>query len=185
MPVTDSIVHIDCLLLAEPSHQHREIVATYQRLIRELPRPNQFLLLYVLDLLSVFSRKADKNLMTAASGWSVYHLIPEIFLTILADLGVIFQPGLISHPDHEMSPGELILSQHVLEFLIENQDSFMIDTPQQSRHPAPARTFSEMEEGEDSDASGVGGSWRLVERERRPSVARRRTTMESSGMSLT
>ena len=103
---------------------------------------------------------------------------------LLTDLGVIFQPGLISHPDHEMSPGELSLSQRALEFLIEHQDSFMIDTPQQSRHPAPARTFSEMEAEEDSDPSGVGGPWKLVERERRPSVARRRTTMDSSGMSL-
>lgn len=32
-----------------------------------MPRANQYLLLYVLDLLSVFARKSDKNLMTAAS----------------------------------------------------------------------------------------------------------------------
>lgn len=32
-----------------------------------MPRANQYLLLYVLDLLSVFARKADKNLMTAKS----------------------------------------------------------------------------------------------------------------------
>ena len=32
-----------------------------------MPRPNQYLLLYVLDLLSVFARKSDKNLMTATS----------------------------------------------------------------------------------------------------------------------
>ena len=44
-----------------------EVIATYKRLIRSMPRANQYLLLYVLDLLSVFARKSDKNLMTAKS----------------------------------------------------------------------------------------------------------------------
>ena len=44
-----------------------EVIARYKRLIRSLPRANQYLLLYVLDLLSVFARKSDKNLMTAKS----------------------------------------------------------------------------------------------------------------------
>jgi hypothetical protein len=34
-----------------------------------MPRANQYLLLYVLDLLSVFARRAEKNLMNAASAW--------------------------------------------------------------------------------------------------------------------
>ena len=45
-----------------------EIIATYKKLIQRMPRANQYLLLYVLDLLSVFARKSDKNLMTATSG---------------------------------------------------------------------------------------------------------------------
>jgi hypothetical protein len=32
-----------------------------------MPRANQYLLLYVLDLLSVFARKSDQNLMNATS----------------------------------------------------------------------------------------------------------------------
>lgn len=44
-----------------------EVITRYKRLIRSLPRANQYLLLYVLDLLSVFARKSDKNLMTAKS----------------------------------------------------------------------------------------------------------------------
>jgi hypothetical protein len=32
-----------------------------------MPRANQYLLLYVLDLLSVFARRADKNRMDASS----------------------------------------------------------------------------------------------------------------------
>ena len=46
------------------------MIATYKRLIRSMPRANQYLLLYVLDLLSVFARKSDKNLMTAKSALS-------------------------------------------------------------------------------------------------------------------
>lgn len=39
---------------------------------------------------------------------------------------MIFQPGLISHPTHQMAPEEHALSRSVLEFLIEHQDSFML-----------------------------------------------------------
>lgn len=35
-----------------------------------MPKPNQYLLLYVLDLLSVFARKSEVNLMTAPSRFS-------------------------------------------------------------------------------------------------------------------
>ncbi|THV07248.1 Rho GTPase activation protein [Dendrothele bispora CBS 962.96] len=97
-------------LAKEPFNQE-EVITTYKRLIRQMPRPNQYLLLYVLDLLSVFARKSDKNLMTATN------------------LAVIFRPGLISHPRHEMSPTEHALSQRVLEFLIAQQDWFMLDIP--------------------------------------------------------
>ncbi|KAG9119823.1 hypothetical protein FRC07_004953 [Ceratobasidium sp. 392] len=88
-----------------------EVIHTYRRLIKEMPRANQYLLLYVLDLLSVFARKADKNLMTESN------------------LAVIFRPGIISHPAHEMQPQEHALSQQVLVFLIQHQDHFMLDPP--------------------------------------------------------
>lgn len=39
----------------------------YKDLILRMPKPNQYLLLYVLDMLSVFARRADVNLMTAGS----------------------------------------------------------------------------------------------------------------------
>lgn len=42
-------------------------VKEYKSLIRAMPPVNQYLLLYVLDLLSVFARKSDVNLMTAPS----------------------------------------------------------------------------------------------------------------------
>jgi len=145
-----------------------EVIATYKRLIKQMPRPNQFLLLYVLDLLSVFSRKSEKNLMTATN------------------LAVIFRPGLISHPHHEMSPGEHALSQKVLEFLIAHQDHFMLDIPpppiDSLGSPPPA--LSDIEDitvvpSSDEEQSHVGGGWKLVNRVR-PSISRRRTTADSS-----
>lgn len=42
-------------------------IKRYKDLIRRMPPVNQHLLLYVLDLLSVFAKKSDKNLMTAPS----------------------------------------------------------------------------------------------------------------------
>lgn len=92
----------------DPPYNHDEVVATYQRLITELPSLNRQLLLYILDLLTVFAAKSDINRMTAAN------------------LAAIFQPGMLSHPDHYMAPQEYRLSQDVIVFLIENQDNFII-----------------------------------------------------------
>lgn len=88
--------------------EHTAAVSSYQKLITELPPLNRQLLLYILDLLAVFASKADLNRMTAAN------------------LAAIFQPGIISHPSHDMAPQEYRLSQDVLIFLIENQDNFLI-----------------------------------------------------------
>lgn len=83
-------------------------IYTYQQLITELPPLNRQLLLYILDLLAVFASKSDENRMTSAN------------------LAAIFQPGMLSHPQHDMAPIEYRLSQDVLIFLIENQDHFLI-----------------------------------------------------------
>ena len=80
----------------------------FQQLIKELPPLNRQLLLYILDLLAVFASKADINRMTSAN------------------LAAIFQPGMLSHPQHDMSPPDYRLSQDVIIFLIDNQDSFLI-----------------------------------------------------------
>ena len=104
---------------------------------------------------------------------------------IPADLAVIFRPGIMSHPSHELSPKEHQLSQEVLEFLIAHQDWFMLDIPPP---PAKAKTSAAGEEmddmalvsSSDDDRSTVGG-WKLVggrsEAEKRK-IARRRTTTE-------
>jgi hypothetical protein len=83
-------------------------IATYQQLITELPPLNRQLLLYILDLLAVFASKSDENRMNSQN------------------LAAIFQPGMLSHPSHDMAPVEYRLSQDVLIFLIENQDHFLI-----------------------------------------------------------
>ena len=87
---------------------HDKAIVTYQQLITELPPLNRQLMLYILDLLAVFASKSDINLMTSAN------------------LAAIFQPGLLSHPTHDMSPQDYRLSQDVVIFLVDNQDSFLI-----------------------------------------------------------
>ncbi|KAF2025339.1 RhoGAP-domain-containing protein [Setomelanomma holmii] len=83
-------------------------VRVYQHLIKGLPSLNRQLLLYILDLLAVFAAKSDVNKMTTHN------------------LAAIFQPGILSHPQHDMSPADYRLSQDVLIFLIDNQDHFLI-----------------------------------------------------------
>ncbi|KAI9000460.1 Rho GTPase activation protein [Trametes punicea] len=154
--------------LAKKPFNQDEVITTYKRLIRAMPRANQYLLLYVLDLLSVFARKSDKNLMTAKN------------------LAVIFRPALIAHPTHEMSPQEHQLSQDVLEFLIAHQDWFMLDIPPP---PTPKPTNSSMtvhiaEPVSDLLASSDEESdgWKLISRVDVPKkIGRRRTTTERSG----
>ncbi|KAI0696907.1 Rho GTPase activation protein [Cytidiella melzeri] len=148
--------------LAKKPFNRDEVIARYKRLIRSLPPANQYLLLYVLDLLSVFARKSDKNLMTAKN------------------LAVIFRPALLSHPSHELSPQEHQLSQDVLENLIEHQDWFMLEIPPPSalktvqapggRGSAHVATSTEDDQG----------SWHLS-RSGSGKIVRRRTTSERPG----
>ncbi|EKV05346.1 Rho GTPase activator (Sac7), putative [Penicillium digitatum] len=105
---------------------HAKAVETYQNLIIELPPLNKQLLLYILDLLAVFASKSDQNRMPSAN------------------LSAIFQPGMLSHPQHDMSPEEYKLSQDVLIFLIENQDHFLFGM---SGTAADEQTMKEVEAG--------------------------------------
>ncbi|KAH0559597.1 hypothetical protein GP486_003891 [Trichoglossum hirsutum] len=101
-------------------------IKVYQQLITQLPPLNRQLLLYILDLLAVFASKSDLNRMTSAN------------------LSAIFQPGILSHPTHDMSPAEYRLSQDVLIFLIENQDHFLIGM---TGTAADDKTMREVEAG--------------------------------------
>lgn len=101
-------------------------IRAYQGLITELPPLNRQLLLYILDLLAVFASKSELNKMTTPN------------------LAAIFQPGLLSHPQHDMAPQEYRLSQDVLIFLIENQDSFLVGMPGTA---ADEKTVKEVQSG--------------------------------------
>ena len=105
---------------------HEAAIITYQRLITELPPLNRQLLLYILDLLAVFASKSELNRMTSAN------------------LAAIFQPGMLSHPSHDMEPSEYRLSQDVIIFLIENQDNFLVGM---SGTAADDKTVKEVQSG--------------------------------------
>ena len=87
---------------------HAEVIKRYQKLITELPALNRQLLLYLLDLLAVFSSKSEINGMDSFN------------------LSAVFQPGILSHPKHDLVPHEYKLSQNVLVYLILNQDHFLV-----------------------------------------------------------
>lgn len=88
--------------------EHSAVISNYQKLITELPPLNRQLLLYLLDLLAVFSSKSEVNGMDSFN------------------LSAVFQPGILSHPKHDLMPREYKLSQNVLVYLITNQDHFLV-----------------------------------------------------------
>jgi hypothetical protein len=102
------------------------VIKTYQLLITHVPPLNRQLLLYILDLLAVFASKSDLNKMPTEN------------------LALIFQPGILSHPNHNMAPAEYRLSQDVLIFLIEHQDYFLIGMQGTA---ADEKTVQEVESG--------------------------------------
>lgn len=101
-------------------------IATYKKLIIELPPLNRQLLLYILDLLAVFASKSEQNRMTAPN------------------LSAIFQPGVLSNPQHDLYPEAYRLSQDVLIFLIDNQDYFLVGM---SGTEADEKTVKEVQSG--------------------------------------
>jgi GTPase-activating protein SAC7 len=137
-----------------------DIIQEYKRLIRSIPRSNQYLLLYVLDLLSVFARKSDKNLMTASSERPLNMILQ--CLTPNTDLAVIFRPGILAHPDHDMVPSENDLSQRVVEFLIDHQDWFMLEVPPPPRSASSYSSTHPIYRGQSPTAKSTGTEDDLV-----------------------
>ncbi|KLT39469.1 RhoGAP-domain-containing protein, partial [Cutaneotrichosporon oleaginosum] len=152
-------------------HPPEQRVREYKRLVREMPRENQYLLLYLLDLLGIFARDSDKNLMTAAN------------------LAVIFQPGLLSHPGHDMRPAESVISKDVVQFLIENQAHFVFGMSKRMSHahasrrsksaaaessskavqrPPPIRADTDFMLPSDSDDDAPPGGYYIIERATSP-----------------
>ncbi|KAJ8659590.1 hypothetical protein O0I10_004568 [Lichtheimia ornata] len=83
-------------------------IQAFQNLILSLPLVHQYLLLYIMDMLGLFSMTKDKTRMDVSA------------------LAAVFAPGVLSHPDDELNPAGYKESQRVLEFLIEHQQRFAV-----------------------------------------------------------
>jgi len=88
----------------------------------------------------------------------------------------------INHPSHEMMPAEHRLSQNVLEFLIAQQDWFMMDVPPPPRRDSIMGPMQPSPQGvfivpNDRDEDPAEGSWKLIEHGQ-TGLDRRRTTTE-------
>ncbi|KAI8099058.1 Rho GTPase activation protein [Halteromyces radiatus] len=81
-------------------------IQAFQNLIDQMPLVHQFLLLYLLDLLSLFALTSHLTRMD------------------IPCLASVFAPGILSHPDDALNPSGYKESQLVLEYLIENQNRF-------------------------------------------------------------
>ncbi|BFZ61694.1 GTPase activating protein (GAP) for Rho1p [Saitoella coloradoensis] len=124
--------------IVEEPYNETHAIEAYQYLICLLPSLNRQLLLYILDLLAVFASKANENLMTAEN------------------LAAIFQPGIISHPNHDMSPDEYRICQKVLIFLIDHQDHFLLGMGPTGMHQQPPTPPGETRGARRSTALGMG-----------------------------
>ncbi|KAI5475539.1 Rho GTPase-activating protein [Pseudohyphozyma bogoriensis] len=180
-------------------------ISEYRDLIHRLPPTSRYLLLYLLDFLSVFSRCSDRNLMTSSN------------------LAVVFQPGLVSSRKEgasdallgfpgfpggqlpkgmsseahgvaaEEGKGEHGRAKEVLEFLIDNQGSFMLglEPPKKEQLVRVASPTSlrgaAAEEGESKMAvespvlGAVVGATELSRRGSEKSVERRRLRKSHDG----
>ena len=79
----------------------RAAIKDYETLFSKLTNDSKQLTIYLLDLLSLFARQSQLNLMSGRN------------------LAAIFQPSILSHPQHDMDPKEYELSRFAVEFLIE------------------------------------------------------------------
>ncbi|KDE09844.1 hypothetical protein MVLG_00242 [Microbotryum lychnidis-dioicae p1A1 Lamole] len=158
-PVIPANLYVDFVHVLQRRLPEEACIAEYQRLISLLPPTSRYLLLYLLDFLSLFVRSSHLNLMTASN------------------LAVVFQPGLVSTRREGTGEGALLgfpgfldgkvptnptsqtvasgagaqarqgagehgRGKEVLEFLIEQQSRFMIglEPPTSSASAAAAAT---------------------------------------------
>lgn len=78
-----------------------DAINEYKALLDKLPNLSKQLLFYILDLLAMVQNNSEQNLMSSRN------------------LAAIFQPSILSHPNHDLNPTEYALSQFVVEFLIQ------------------------------------------------------------------
>lgn len=92
-----------------PSSKISTILNSYKLLISKLSQNNQYLFLYLLDLINLINKNSSKNLMNSLN------------------LSTIFQPTFIAHPKHNHLQEEFDFSRFVLQFLIENANIILPD----------------------------------------------------------
>lgn len=95
-----------------------DAIDEYKELLDDVPQLLKQLLFYILDLLAMVQSNAHENLMLARN------------------LAAIFQPSILSHPNHDMDPEEYALSQSVVEFLIQYAYKLLPNQEQSSPEPA-------------------------------------------------
>ncbi|KAI8092243.1 Rho GTPase activation protein [Gilbertella persicaria] len=93
-------------VISSDTATEQEKVARFQSLIEQLPEHHQYLLFYLLDLLSLFSQNVQITKMDTFN------------------LASVFTPGILLNPEHAMIPAQYKSSQRVVQFLIEHQHCF-------------------------------------------------------------
>lgn len=92
-----------------------EAIDDYKKMVDKLPVLSKQLLFYILDLLAMVQNHSSENLMSSRN------------------LAAIFQPSILSHPNHDLDPNEYALSSFVVEFLIQYAYKLL---PQPSNTPS-------------------------------------------------
>ncbi|CCH43727.1 GTPase-activating protein [Wickerhamomyces ciferrii] len=106
----------------------RSALKQYRILIDKLPQAQKQLLFYLLDVLSMFADNSQFNLMPARN------------------LAAIFQPSILSHPNHDLTPEEYALSQAVVELLIEYSKRLLPDVRKYEKNSANTTGTNESNE---------------------------------------
>lgn len=83
------------------SQDVKDTIEDYKILLATLSSDSKQLIIYLMDLLSLFARQSEFNLMSGRN------------------LAAIFQPSILFHPQQDMNPKEYEISRLIIEFLIE------------------------------------------------------------------
>lgn len=118
-----------------------EAINEYKEMVDDLPNLSKQLLFYILDLLAMVQNNSQENLMSSRN------------------LAAIFQPSILSHPNHDMDPVEYALSQSVVEFLIQYAYKLLPDhgasgqakTNEDKEDPKKVETTTTEKDGESTD----------------------------------
>ncbi|ORY02873.1 RhoGAP-domain-containing protein [Basidiobolus meristosporus CBS 931.73] len=156
---------------AYSEHQDSEDaqIMAFQSLLPHLPRPNQILLLYLVNLLAYFAERQETTRMNAGN------------------LATIFQPCVLAHPSHLFRPEEYRYSSLVVEHLIKYSNRLKVPP----RHSIPLPPHQSVVEYDythkvtktipnDMDHRGTSNQPPLSQLRRSLSLGKRRAIRKSS-----